>query len=254
MTIYPAIDLYEGKVVRLRRGDYAQMTVYSNDPLAVARGFRASGARACHIVDLEGARDGISANFEIVKRIVKDLGRRDGAGAISHDAGESLPPFVQVGGGVRTAVTIDEYLRIGVRRVILGTAAVSVPGFLREMVGEFGSAIAVSADIKDGFIAIKGWTTLSDQDAQGFCRAVEATGVQTLICTDVSKDGLLGGTNMELYRTLRERLSIRLIASGGISSLDEIRALSGLGLDGAIVGSALYTGHIDLAEAVEAAQ
>ena len=234
MIIYPAIDLYEGKVVRLKRGDYSQMTIYSDDPVSVARGFREAGAVAVHIVDLEGARDGKPANFEIIRRIAAESGLS-----------------VQVGGGIRTAETIKEYLNAGVLRVILGTAAVSTPGFLSDSVAVFGDAIAVSADIKDGFVAVKGWTELTDQDVIGFCSAVEEIGVRTLICTDISKDGLLEGTNMELYRLLREKLTISLIASGGVTSLNEIEALTALGLNGAILGKALYAGSIDLKDAVK---
>jgi len=235
MIIYPAIDLYEGKAVRLKRGDYAEMTVYSKDPVSVARGFREAGATAAHIVDLEGARYGKPANFGVIERIAAESGLA-----------------VQVGGGIRTAEVVEKYLNVGVRRVILGTAAVSEPGFLAKMVSSYGDAIAVSADLMDGFVAVKGWTETSDRDALGFCHAVEELGVQTLICTDISKDGLLEGTNIELYRTLREKLAIALIASGGITSVDEITALSALGMDGAILGKALYTGNIDLAEAIKA--
>ena len=234
MIIYPAIDIFEGKAVRLARGDYEQMTVYSDDPAGVARGFKEAGASAVHVVDLEGARGGAPANYGIIKQIA------------------AVPGLdIQVGGGIRTADVIEKYLGIGVRRVILGTAAVSAPGFLREMVRTFGDAIAVSVDIKNGLVAIKGWTELSGIDAFGFCQTARELGVETLICTDISKDGLLGGTNMELYRTLRENLSIRLIASGGITSIEEIKALSVLGMDGAILGKAIYTGHIDLKEAAQ---
>ena len=236
MIIYPAIDLYDGKAVRLARGDYDQMTVYNNDPPAVARGFKESGASAIHVVDLAGARDGKPVSFDVIERIAAASGLE-----------------IQVGGGIRTRDVIERYLGIGVRRVILGTAAVSTPGFLSEMAAVHGDAIAVSADIKDGFVAIKGWTEQSDKDVFGFCRAVEDIGVKTLICTDISKDGLLAGTNMELYQALREKLSIRLIASGGITSLDEIKALSALGMDGAILGKSLYAGTIELTEAIDAA-
>ena len=237
MTIYPAIDLYEGKAVRLIRGDYAQMTVYSENPASVALGFKGAGATAAHIVDLEGARDGSPANFDIIRRIVGESGLN-----------------VQVGGGIRTADVIEKYLKIGVRRVILGTVAVSTPDFLQDMVSTFGNAIVVSVDIKDGLVAIKGWTEVSDKDALVFCGNIEELGVKTLICTDISKDGLLNGTNMELYRTLRETLSMCLIASGGITSLDEIKALSELGMDGAILGKAMYNGNIKLAEAITLAR
>ena len=233
MLIYPAIDLYDGKVVRLVRGDYAAMTVYSEDPVAVAHSFEADGATFAHIVDLAGARDGTPANFELIKQIVLQSGLS-----------------IQVGGGIRTSDTIKQYLDIGVRRVILGTAAVSAPGFLKEILLEYGDAIAVSVDIKDGKVAVKGWTEVSDQNALDFCGMLEDMGVRTIICTDISKDGLLGGTNMDLYRTLRNTMSITLIASGGISTLDEISALSALGMDGAILGKVLYTGKIKLADAV----
>ncbi|MCL2628862.1 MAG: 1-(5-phosphoribosyl)-5-[(5-phosphoribosylamino)methylideneamino]imidazole-4-carboxamide isomerase [Oscillospiraceae bacterium] len=232
MIIYPAIDLYEGKAVRLKRGDYEQMTIYSDDPVSVAKGFKTCGATALHIVDLEGARDGEPKNFDLIKKITAETGL-----------------FVQVGGGIRTRDTIEEYINAGVGRVILGTAAISKHGFLRDMVAEFSDAIAVSADIKDGFVAIKGWTEVSNQDALDFCGEVERLGVKTLICTDISKDGMQGGSNIELYRTLRSKLPIALIASGGVSTIDEIKVLAELGMDGAILGRALYENEIDLAEA-----
>jgi len=237
MIIYPAIDLYEGKAVRLQRGDYAQMTVYSDDPLSVALGFKKAGAVSLHVVDLEGARDGKPANYETIEQIASESGL-----------------FIQVGGGIRSSETIKKYLSIGVRRVILGTAAVSQEGFLQEMVGSYNEAIAVSVDIKDGLVAIKGWTETSEMNAIDFCETLGKIGVQTVVCTDISKDGMLSGTNMELYSLLRSKLSIDLIASGGVSSVDEIKTLSEMGMDGAILGKALYTGDIDLAKAVEAAK
>jgi len=233
MIIYPAIDLYEGKAVRLEQGDYAKMTVYDDDPVSVARGFKAAGAKALHIVDLEGARDGEPANFEVVAQIASESGLS-----------------IQVGGGVRTSRTIEKYLSAGVKRVILGTAAASKSGFLSDMVSEFGEAVAVSVDIKNGLVAIKGWKEVSNRDAHEFCDTVEKLGVQTLICTDISKDGMLCGTNIDLYRTLREKLSIELIASGGVTAQSEVKTLSGLGMDGVILGTAIYTGKIDLAEVI----
>jgi len=235
MTILPAIDLYDGKAVRLTRGDYSRMTVYSDDPVTVALGFKELGATHLHVVDLEGARDGTPANFDVIKRIIEMSGL-----------------CVQVGGGVRTSEILKQYIGIGVYRVILGTAAVSSPGLVSDMVTNFGETVAVSVDIKDGKAAVKGWTEVSGLDALDFCDTIAELGVSTLICTDISKDGLLEGTNMELYRTLRGRLDAKLIASGGISSLVEIRALSILGIDGAILGKALYTGDLDLAEAITA--
>jgi len=233
MIIYPAIDLYEGKAVRLKRGDYDQMTVYSDDPVSVALGFKKDGATALHIVDLEGARSGKPANYEIIKKIAAETDM-----------------FIQAGGGVRTQETINKYLDIGVNRVILGTAAVSKPDLMREMADKFGKAVAISVDIKEGFVAIKGWTEVSNQNALNFCVAVENLGVQTLICTDISKDGMLKGTNMELYHILRSKLTINLIASGGVTTLDEIKSLSDLKMDGTILGKALYTGNIELKEAI----
>ena len=233
MIIYPAIDLYEGKAVRLQRGDYEQKTVYSDDPVSVALGFKNAGASALHIVDLEGARSGKPQNFEVIKRITAESG-----------------VFVQAGGGIRTAEAIEKYLGVGIKRVILGTSAVSQLEFLYEMVGEYKEAIAVSVDIKDGFVAVKGWTEITEQNALDFCRTVGEIGVQTLICTDISKDGMLSGTNIELYRLLRSRLSVKLIASGGVTSIKEIKTLSDLGMDGVILGKAIYTGAIDLAEAI----
>ena len=237
MIVYPAIDIYEGKVVRLIRGDYSQMTIYSDDPVQMALSFASAGAQAAHIVDLEGARDGKPANFDIIRRIVAETGLE-----------------IQTGGGIRDRETVEKYLSIGVRRVILGTVAVSKPGFLAEMVRLYGDAIAVAADIKDGFIAIKGWTELSDKDIFEFCRIIGDIGVKTLICTDISKDGLLGGANTELYRALREKQTMAIIASGGLTSVDEIFGLAALGLDGVILGKALYTGSIDLKEALAAAR
>ena len=234
MIIYPAIDLYEGKTVRLKRGDYSQMTVYNDDPLSAALSFKNAGAEALHIVDLEGACTGKPADSDVIKRIVTESGM-----------------FTQVGGGIRTPETIEMYLNAGVKRIILGTAAVSVPGFLQDAVSRYGEAVAVSVDIKDGFVAIKGWTESSDKDAIEFCGTVDELGVKTLICTDISKDGMMSGTNIELYDTLRSRLSIGLIASGGVTSLDEVKILFDMGMDGAIIGKALYTGDVDLSEAVK---
>jgi phosphoribosylformimino-5-aminoimidazole carboxamide ribotide isomerase len=237
MIIYPAIDIYEGKAVRLKRGDYAQMTVYNNNPSEVAKGFKESGATAIHVVDLEGARDGKPANFDVIKNIVNATGL-----------------LIQVGGGIRNETTIKQYLDIGVSRVILGTAAVSAPGFLKEMVDTYSETIAVGVDIKDGVAAIKGWTEISDKDAQSFCNTVQELGVQTIICTDISKDGILAGTNIELYETLKEQLDINIIASGGVSTLDDVKALTKLEIHGAIIGKALYTGDIDLKKAIQVAK
>ncbi|MCL2408266.1 MAG: 1-(5-phosphoribosyl)-5-[(5-phosphoribosylamino)methylideneamino]imidazole-4-carboxamide isomerase [Oscillospiraceae bacterium] len=236
MTILPAIDLFDGKAVRLRQGDYQQMTIYSAHPWMTARAFKESGAEWIHIVDLEGARDGVPKNSDIISRIVGETGLK-----------------VEVGGGIRTVEVAEEYLNLGVSRVILGTAAVASPGFVEDCVSRFGDAVAVSVDMKDGKVATSGWTEVSDQDAISFCRVIESWGVQTLICTDISKDGLLQGTNIQLYQTLREQLTISIIASGGITGLDEIRTLCDLGVNGAILGKAIFTGALKLTEAIKEA-
>ena len=237
MIILPAIDLYNGKAVRLSRGDYDQMTVYSGDPVFVARGFMDAGAEMIHVVDLEGARGGVPVNFETIQKIAA-VG---GAG-------------IEAGGGIRSADVIDKYLGAGVKRVVLGTAAVTEPGFVTEAARAFGDAVAVGVDIRDGRVAIKGWTEVSGLEALDFCLELSAAGVCTIVCTDISKDGMLGGANIGLYREMREKLSVNLIASGGVSTYGDIEALSALGLDGAIIGKALYTGDIDLTEAIRSAK
>lgn len=231
MIIYPAIDILEGKAVRLKRGDYSQMTVYGNDPISVAQGFKSVGTTWLHTVDLEGARLGHPANHEVIFKIAAETGLN-----------------VQVGGGIRTEDSIKMYLDAGIRRVILGTAAVSEPGFLREMASKYGDAIVAGADIKDGYVAIKGWTELSNQDVLTFCDEVKAIGVKTIICTDVSKDGMQSGSNVDLYRTLCKKLPIDIIASGGVSTLEEIKTLADYGVSGVIIGKALYEGTINLSD------
>ena len=236
MLIYPAIDLYQGKAVRLYKGDYAQMTVYSDDPCAVAEAFARSGATHMHIVDLEGAKNGTTPNFETVLEIK----RRGGL-------------FCEVGGGIRNMETIDRYLGNGIDRVILGTAAVTEPGFLEKAVAAYGSKIAVGMDIRDGYVAIKGWTEQSALTAFDFCKTLEKIGVETIICTDISRDGAMKGTNHQLYRELMQQFSIQLIASGGVSSMEDVEQLAKAKLYGAIIGKAYYTGAIDLARAIEVA-
>ena len=236
MILFPAIDLVDKKAVRLYQGDYARMTVYSEDPLAVAQRMEAEGASAIHLVDLEGARDGGTPNLSVVARIANETGL-----------------FTEVGGGVRDRDTIERYLASGVDRVILGTAAVQNEALLREALAAYGERIAVGADVKDGRIAVKGWLEKTDWSLEAFARHMEALGVRTLICTDVSRDGALGGTNRELYRKLSRSCGVNITASGGVSSLEDIRALRSMGLYGAIVGKAYYTGDIRLKEAIEAA-
>ncbi len=237
MLIFPAIDLYEGRAVRLYKGDYAKMTVYSEDPVAVARDFAAQGARQMHTVDLEGARDGGTPNLGIIERIAKETGL-----------------FVECGGGLRDMAAIDRAFAAGVGRVILGTAAVSDERLLAESVQKYGEKIAVGADLRDGRVAIKGWREDSGLTAEDFLRKVEALGVRTVICTDISRDGAMRGANAELYERLQREFGLELIASGGVSSLEDVARLRALGLYGAIIGKAYYTGDISLREAVEAAR
>lgn len=234
MLIFPAIDLYEGKAVRLYKGDYAQMTVYSNDPTQIARDFAAQGAKWIHVVDLEGARNGQTPNIETVRAIV-----------------ESTSLSVEIGGGIRSMEVIERYLQAGVSRVILGTAAVTDPDFLHEAAAKYGDKIAVGVDVCDGFVAIKGWTEQSQHTVFDFCDEMQSLGICTIICTDISKDGAMQGTNRELYRQLSEQLHMDIIASGGVSTLDDIRALREMELYGAIIGKAYYTGAISLKEAIE---
>lgn len=237
MKIFPAIDLYDGKAVRLLKGDYDKMTVYSENPIEIARAFEQSGARFIHIVDLEGAKDGTTPNLDIVKQIANET---------------SL--FSEIGGGIRSMETVRAYLENGVDRVILGTAAVKDEAFLKQAVAEYGERIAVGVDIKDGFVAIKGWTEKSEYSCFDFCEKMQSLGVKTLICTDISKDGAMQGTNRELYRELSEKFSIDITASGGVSDIEDIKALRKLDLYGAIIGKAYYIGAIDLKEALEAAK
>lgn len=237
MQIYPAIDLYEKKAVRLLRGDYANMTVYSDDPLALAKEFERQGARFLHMVDLEGAKDGTTPNIDIVKKIAAE---------------SSL--FCEIGGGIRDMRTVEEYINAGVGRVILGTAAVTDEDFLRSALARFGDKIAVGVDIKDGCAAIRGWVEKTDLPFGDFCKKMQSLGVKTLICTDISRDGAMRGTNLELYRKLSEMLSIDIIASGGVSTLGDVEKLAKMQLHGAIIGKAYYTGAISLAEAIEVAK
>ena len=234
MHIFPAIDLYDKKAVRLFKGDYAQMTVYSENPMEIARDFEAAGAKFIHMVDLEGARDGSTPNLEIVA-----------------DVAQNTSLFVEIGGGIRDMETVDTYLAAGVSRVILGTAAVNDEAFLKAAVAKHGDKIAVGADVKDGYIAIKGWLEQSAYTLEDFLAKMQDLGVRTIICTDISKDGAMKGTNRELYRILSERFDMDIVASGGVSSLEDVRALAAMGLYGAIIGKAYYTGAIDLREAIE---
>ena len=235
MILLPAIDLYDKKAVRLYKGDYENMTVYSDNPIEIARDFEACGAKYIHMVDLEGAKDGTTPNLAIVEQVARETGL-----------------FVEIGGGIRSMETVERYLSAGVQRVILGTAAVKDPAFLKAAVGKYGEKIAVGADVKDGKIAIKGWLETADVTLEDFLRDMEALGVRNIICTDISKDGAMRGTNLELYKALSEKYTLDITASGGVSTLEDVIALNQMGIYGAIIGKAYYTGAIDLKEALEA--
>ena len=236
MILLPAIDLYDKKAVRLYQGDYRQMTIYNDDPCAVARDFRDAGAEWVHMVDLEGAKTGQTPNFDVVARVA------------------AMGLQVEIGGGIRSGETVMKYLDAGVSRVILGTAALTNRPFLCEMVERYGEAIAVGVDCRDGCVAIHGWTETSPIRCEDFFAELQDLGVQTVICTDISRDGAMKGTNFELYRTLSEDFSVNIVASGGVSSLKDVVELRKLDLYGAIVGKAYYTGAIDLRSALEAAK
>ena len=237
MLILPAIDLYDKKAVRLYKGDYDNMTVYSNNPPEIAEKFKAAGAEFIHLVDLEGARDGNTPNIDIIENIVKSTGLK-----------------VEVGGGIRSIEVIEKYLSIGVERVILGTAAVQNEELLISAVKKYGEKIAVGVDIKDGFVAIKGWKEKSSLTPEDFFARLEAIGIKTVICTDISKDGAMQGTNRELYKDLSQKFDMDIVASGGVSSIDDIKALKEMKLYGAILGKAYYIGAVNLADAIEVAK
>jgi phosphoribosylformimino-5-aminoimidazole carboxamide ribotide isomerase len=240
MIILPAIDLYEGSAVRLYKGDYNEMTVYDRNPSDTAAKFTAAGAEWIHVVDLEGARDGGTPNMHVVSDIISKTGAK-----------------VEIGGGIRNMDTIAKYMAAGASRIVLGTSAITNEQLVVEAVRRYGDKIAVGADIRDGYVSIRGWTEKSDMTLLDFCDRMQAKEVRTLICTDVSKDGALQGTNRELYRELNEKYSdygMRIIASGGVSSIDDIRELKKMNMYGAIIGRAYYEGAIDLAEAIEEAK
>ena len=233
MNIFPAIDLIGGNVVRLFKGDYDKMTVYGSDPVSVAKEFEEKGASYLHVVDLDGAKDGTTPNFEVVKNIIENTNLK-----------------VEIGGGIRNEETIKKYVDAGVLRVILGTVAAKNPDFTHEMVKKYGNKIAIGVDIKDGFVATDGWIKVSGISCNDFCKKLEEMGVKTIICTDISKDGAMQGTNLELYKELTEKFNIDIVASGGVSTICDVKKLTDMNMYGAILGKALYTGNIDLKEAI----
>lgn len=236
MRLFPAIDLFQEKAVRLFQGDYDQMTVYSDDPVEVAKHFQSLGANSLHLVDLEGAKLGTTSNFPVIRRIL-----------------EETDLFTEVGGGIRNMETVESYLSLGVDRVILGTAAVTDESFLMEALNKYGEKIAVGVDLKDGYVAIRGWTEKSAVTALDFFSRMEKLRVKSIICTDISKDGAMQGPNKQLYSELSAKFDLDIIASGGVSSLEDICALKEMGLYGAIIGKAYYTGAVDLQQALEVA-
>ena len=237
MNILPAIDLYDKKAVRLYKGNYQEMTVYSNNPIEIAYDFEKNGAKFIHMVDLEGAKNGTTPNIEIVKEVAT-----------------KTKLFVEIGGGIRNIETVEKYLNAGVGRVILGTSAVTDEEFLKEAIMKYKEKIAVGADVKDGYIAIKGWIEKSQYSLDEFLSKMQKLGVKTVICTDISKDGAMKGTNLSLYKELSEKYSLDIIASGGVSTIDDIKALRKMDIYGAIIGKAYYTGAINLKEAIEVAK
>ncbi len=236
MRIFPAIDLIGGQAVRLYQGDYDKKTVYNADPCAVAREFRAAGASCLHVVDLDGARDGTTANFDTIAALA-------GQGGF----------YMEVGGGIRTEERIRQYLDCGVSRCILGTVAVRDFDFTARMGAKYGDKIAVGVDTREGLIAVSGWKELSDERGPDFCRRLVGHGIRDVIYTDISRDGAERGTNLELYRELLTIPGLRVTASGGVGSLSELRVLRDMGVHAAILGKALYTGKLDLAEVMREA-
>ena len=237
MILFPAIDLSGGEAVRLYKGDFAQKTVYSSDPLSVAKDFKAKGATHIHLVDLDGAKSGARTHFDLILDIKRQTGL-----------------FAEVGGGIRTEEDVAAYLNAGIDRVILGTVALTDPTFIPRLPAAYREKIAVGVDIKDGFVAVKGWTETSQTDVYTFCDKLQKEGVRTVICTDIGRDGAMQGANGELYRSLSERFDMDFVASGGVSSMEDVVRLRDMGLYGAIIGKAYYVGAIDLKEALEVAK
>ena len=236
MQIFPATDILGGKVVRLTKGDYANVKVYADSPAEMAQKFMQDGAVNLHMVDLDGAKSGAPVNFEAIREAARIKGL-----------------FIEVGGGIRDMKRIEDYLSLGVKRVILGTAAIRNYPFVEEAVKKYGKAVAVGVDAKNGMVAVNGWQETTGVDSVEFCKKLQSSGVSTGIYTDISKDGMLSGTNLEIYSRLSEIKGLDIIASGGITYADEIRTLNGMGISGAIVGKAVYEGKLSLKEALEAA-
>jgi phosphoribosylformimino-5-aminoimidazole carboxamide ribotide isomerase len=233
MQIYPAIDIKNGQCVRLKQGRFDDMTVYGNDPLGIARKFVAAGATYLHVVDLDGARMGSGYNQEAIKKIIDTF---------------NIP--VQTGGGIRTMRDIEERIAIGVSRVILGTTAVSNPEIVKEAVKIYGDKIAVGIDAVNGRVAIQGWEKVSEVSAMELCKQMKDFGVKTIIYTDITKDGMMVGPNIEATKEIIEATGINIITSGGISAMMDIEKANQIGSHGVIIGKALYKGALDLSEVI----
>lgn len=237
MVLFPAIDILDGKAVRLFKGDYNQVTIYSERPWEFAEDFVAKGCSAIHIVDLDGAKTGQTVNLETVRRIAQVKGL-----------------YSEIGGGIRNMETVERYLDAGIDRVILGTAALKDPDFLRSAVKQYANRIAVGVDLNNGKVAVKGWLETTQKDGIEFMKELEDLGVKSVIVTDISRDGAMKGTNLDLYKRLSQEVSLKVTASGGVSTLDDVKALRALNVYGAIIGKAYYTGAVKLEEALEAAK
>lgn len=235
MQLYPAIDMKDGNCVRLKQGQFQDITVYSKHPAEVAGRFQAEGATFLHLVDLDGALQGHSVNKSVIREIAATVG---------------LP--IQVGGGIRSKQGVEDMLNLGVNRVIIGTKAVERPDFMRELVEEFGaSAIVAGVDAKDGLVAVEGWEKVSAMSALNLCLLMKEYGIRHVVYTDISKDGMLKGPNIADTKKLTEETGMDIIASGGVSSMEDLQSLSEAGIQGAIIGKALYENRIVLEEAVK---
>ena len=236
MELIPAIDLRDGRCVRLVQGDFDRATVYGDDPPAIARRWQAAGASRIHVVDLDGAKEGGPRQLAVVGEIVRAVG---------------VP--TQLGGGMRSVEDIEAALAVGVDRVIVGTKAIEDPGFVDAALARFGERVGIGIDARDGRVAVRGWVDVSDVDALGLARTVASRGVRTIVYTDISRDGMLIGPNIEAMRRMVQAVpGVAVIASGGVSSLNDVLALAKTGAVGVIVGKAIYTGNVDLAEAIRA--
>lgn len=234
MIIYPAIDIKDGKCVRLTQGDFNQVKVYDQDPVEVARKWQSAGATHLHVVDLDGALKGTSINNNVIQKIVKEVNMK-----------------VQVGGGLRTLEDIKAKLALGVDRVIIGTAAIKNPELVKEAVELFGDQIVVGIDAKDGMVAVEGWGEVSTVSAIELAQKMKSLGVKDIVLTDIAKDGMLMGPNFELMQKMMEATNLRVVASGGIHNLDDILQLKEMGLYATIIGKALYENNVDLKEVME---